>query len=59
MTNLEILEIFKERYELEVDDIRPISGMYVYGDVGLLIYLKNGDKMAYFPDMRTKPESGE
>lgn len=51
MTNREIMEIFKERYGLEVDDIRPLASNYLDG-VGIVIYLKNGDKIAYFPDMR-------
>ena len=49
MTNREILEMFKERYEIEIDDFRQLNSIYLDG-VGIVIYLKNGDKIAYFPN---------
>lgn len=51
MTNAEILKIFTKKYpNAEVSDYRPIAGIHIPEEhAGIIIWLKNGDILIYFP----------
>ena len=50
ITNGDIFNKFKTDYpDLEVKDYRPMHLDFVRGRIGIVVWLKNGDILLYFP----------
>ena len=49
MTNKEILDDFKSKYQITVSDYRPLSAEFVEDMQGITIWTEAGDVILYFP----------
>ena len=49
MTNQEVLRDFKNKYEVEISDYRPLSKDFVADMQGITIWTDKGDIILYFP----------
>ena len=53
ITNGQIFNKFKEDYpDLEVEDYRPMHLDFVRDRIGITRWLKNGDILLYFPNIK-------
>lgn len=63
MTNKEILDDFKSKYQITVSDYRPLCAEFVEDMQGITIWTEEGDVILYFPKQETKagvtPKGGE
>lgn len=51
----EILTEFKQKYSIEdIDDYRPFDYEFIKGKSGIVVWLKNGDMVIYYPKSITK-----
>ena len=51
----DMISVFRERYpDINYEDYRPTASIHVEGKAGITIWLKNGDIMQYFPNIKAK-----
>ena len=51
----ELLEEFKVKYAFgEIEDYRPFDNDFVKGKTGIVVWMKSGDVLVYYPQTITK-----
>lgn len=54
MTNKEILDDFRSKYQITVSDYRPLCAEFAENMEGITIWTDEGDVILYFPKQRLK-----